>query len=89
MRTTIDVGKDLIQAAKARASEQQSTLSHVVGEALRACLLLTPEGIDQPFELLTFGTRGGGYPSPAGVASILDEEEAGLHTGPRTQTPSC
>lgn len=77
MRTTVEVDAQILRAAKARASEQQSSLSHVVEEALRAYLLLVPEAKDEPLELPVFGTRGGRCPSPAEVASLLtvDDEQ--------------
>ena len=81
MRTTIDVDKELLQAARERATAARTSLSRLVEEALRSFLTLDSVVAEGPFELITFGRPGGPFPSPADMADILDEEDSRTSRG--------
>ena len=75
MRTTVDLDEALISAAKALAREGGLTLSAVVEEALRAFLDAARSRRAEPFELIEAGDPSGRCPSPAEMATLLDEED--------------
>ena len=59
MRTTFDLSDELLEAAKAQALKQRTTLKQVVEDALRASLFQkAPPEDERPFELLTYGSSG-------------------------------
>jgi len=58
MRTTITIDDSLLDLAKRRALERNSTLRQVVEDALRAALLMDRDAESMPFKLVTF--KGGG-----------------------------
>ncbi|HEX4518602.1 MAG TPA: CopG family transcriptional regulator [Gaiellaceae bacterium] len=58
MRTTIDLPKDLLAEAKARAAREGRTLSDVVGDAVRATFNRTEQPGSRRVELPFFGRDG-------------------------------
>jgi len=57
MRTTITLDDDLYGSLRARAAHLGCTVSSLVEEAVRV-LLATPEPVEEPFELITYGKGG-------------------------------
>jgi hypothetical protein len=78
MRTTVDLDKPLLVAAKRQAAASHTSLSRLVQDALRLYLELPERAAEESFELLTCGTPGGHYPTPREVASALAAEESAL-----------
>lgn len=58
MRTTVDIPDDLLAAAKRRAAEQGTTLTALVGDALRAALGRVDEGPSPQVRLTVWGEGG-------------------------------
>jgi hypothetical protein len=62
MRTTIDLPDDLIRRAKKRALEEGTTLTEIIGDALREALAKSPrKNPRKRVKLITYG-KGGVYP---------------------------
>jgi Arc/MetJ family transcription regulator len=76
VRTTVDLDASLLARAKRRAASGRSTLSAVVNDALRSFLARPPKAQEEPFELITCGTRGNPCPSPEEMAAELDRDDA-------------
>jgi hypothetical protein len=74
MRTTVDIPRDLLRAAKERAARQGETLSQLVQRALQAHLDAAKQASKEAFTLLEAGKPGGRYPSPSEVHRLLDDE---------------
>ncbi len=81
VRTTIDLDAPLLERAKRRATRQGQTLSQLVREAVTTYLTERAHGEEEPFELLTCGEPGGYAPTPAEMATALEDEDARI--GPR------
>ena len=77
MRTTIDVEDGLLQQARRRAAEAQTTLSRLVSDALKAYLSRRRDRPrDVPFELITFGdVSGPPPPGPQGIDRLTLTDE--------------
>lgn len=75
MRTTIDLDEELLAAARERAAKHRTTLSRVIGDAVKAYLEAAPEQGSEPFELITAGTSGGRYPAPKQIGELLAAED--------------
>ena len=86
MRTTVDLDAGLLERAKRLALGERRTLSALVNEALVAYLSSRRVSAkDSTFELITRGTPGGRFPSPAALAELQDDEDAAPLVGPRTK----
>jgi len=81
MRTTVDLEKGLLVAAKRRAASAHVSVSRLLEDALRLYLDLPGRAAQEPFELITRGRPGGTYPTPAEVAAALAAEESAGLTG--------
>ena len=79
MRTTVDIGDQILRRAKRHAAHTGQTLGAVVTAALGAYLAPRSAGAAPPFELIVCGRPGGRFPSPDDIAKVEAEEElAGL-----------
>lgn len=59
MRTTVDIGDELLREARQAALRRSCTLSALVEEALRKVLAPPPHPVSsEPTRLVTFGGRG-------------------------------
>ncbi|HEX7670865.1 MAG TPA: hypothetical protein VF395_14820 [Polyangiaceae bacterium] len=76
MRTTVDLDERLFERAKRLALEEKKSLSGVVGDALAAYLGVRRQAAkDPPFELISFDTADGRFPSAGEVIAVEEEEE--------------
>ena len=81
MRTTVDLDEELLAAARERAAEHRTTLSRLVGDAVKAYLEAAPGPDAEPFELITEGPPGGRYPSPKQIGELLAAEDDEPYVG--------
>lgn len=79
MRTTLILNDELVEMAKKRAAERQTSLSALVNEALRASFKDTPAKEDlPPFQVLTYspGDKGKVDTSPQAFYDLMVAEES-------------
>jgi hypothetical protein len=88
MRTTINLPDDLIRRAKKRALEEGTTLTEIIGVALREALAKSPrKNPRKRFKLITYG-KGGVYPGVNldRTSALLDRMD-GLNDHSLSRTP--
>jgi hypothetical protein len=76
VRTTVDLDAALLERAKRRAARRGQTLSQLVRDAVSTYLVEHPGGEEDPFEVITCGDPTGYSPTPAEMATAVEEDDA-------------